>query len=307
MAIIATRINNSGTYLVNGSFDEITTSTIRTTTNTVYASFLDEVTYNSSSTFAKREGSTGIVYVTDQFDEFTGAPIVDSSLKLWLDAGQSSSYTGSGTAWYDISGNNNTGTLTNGPTYSSTTGGGSIIFDGVDDYTTISGYKGVTGTDPRTTIIWFKAITLNTPQRLIAWGTNTTSLKYCIRSHDSSPWSLRCEINGSNIFGGATAPNIVDGNWHMLSVVNPSNSALSQILLYVDSTLITDIDPTSANTGTIVNTDSGTDVSIGHSIADALPTQYTNGYIPAVLIYNRELTADEIAQNFNALRRRYGI
>jgi hypothetical protein len=53
MATIATRINSSGTYFVNGSFDEITTSTIRTTTDTVYARLLDEVTYNTSSGVVK--------------------------------------------------------------------------------------------------------------------------------------------------------------------------------------------------------------------------------------------------------------
>ena len=63
MATISTRINSSGTYLVNGSFDEITTSTIRTTTNTVYASLLDEVTYNTSSPVIKN-----LLIYTDSFD-----------------------------------------------------------------------------------------------------------------------------------------------------------------------------------------------------------------------------------------------
>jgi hypothetical protein len=49
MATIATRINSSGTYFVNGSFDEITTSTIRTTTDTVYARLLDEVSFNPTT------------------------------------------------------------------------------------------------------------------------------------------------------------------------------------------------------------------------------------------------------------------
>jgi len=63
MATISTRINSSGTYLVNGTFDEITTSTIRTTTNTVYASLLDEVTYNTSSPAIKN-----LLIYTDSFD-----------------------------------------------------------------------------------------------------------------------------------------------------------------------------------------------------------------------------------------------
>ena len=67
----------------------------------------------------------------------TGEDVVTSGLVLWLDAGQTRSYPGSGTTWYDLSGNGNNGTLTNGPTYSSTNGG-DLIFDGADDYISIN-------------------------------------------------------------------------------------------------------------------------------------------------------------------------
>jgi hypothetical protein len=59
--------------------------------------------------------------------------LVRNGLVLALDAGRTLSYPGSGTTWTDLSGNGNTGTLTNGPTYSSANGG-SLVFDGVDDY-----------------------------------------------------------------------------------------------------------------------------------------------------------------------------
>jgi hypothetical protein len=45
--------------------------------------------------------------------------VVTSGLVLCLDAGHTKSYPGSGTAWTDLSGNGNTGTLTNGPTFNS--------------------------------------------------------------------------------------------------------------------------------------------------------------------------------------------
>lgn len=52
---------------------------------------------------------------------------------MYLDAGVSASYPGSGTAWTDVTYSGNDGTLINSPTYSSADGG-SILFDGVDDY-----------------------------------------------------------------------------------------------------------------------------------------------------------------------------
>ncbi len=64
--------------------------------------------------------------------------IITDGLKLWLDASNPASYPGSGTAWNDLSGNNNHGTLmpsdTNKPTFLPTTNGGVMSFDGVDDY-----------------------------------------------------------------------------------------------------------------------------------------------------------------------------
>ena len=63
--------------------------------------------------------------------------IVSSGLLMHLDAGNSSSYSGSGTTWSDLSGNGNHATLINGPTYSSADGG-ALDFDGSNDYATAS-------------------------------------------------------------------------------------------------------------------------------------------------------------------------
>ena len=66
-----------------------------------------------------------------------GPSIITQGLVLALDAADRNSYPGSGTTWTDLSGNGNTGTLTNGPTYNSANGG-SIVFDGSNDYVNFS-------------------------------------------------------------------------------------------------------------------------------------------------------------------------
>ena len=58
---------------------------------------------------------------------------VQNGMVLELDAANPTSYPGTGTAWTDISGYANNGTLTNGPTFS-TSNGGNFSFDGADDY-----------------------------------------------------------------------------------------------------------------------------------------------------------------------------
>jgi hypothetical protein len=71
------------------------------------------------------------------------SPLITTGLMLYLDAGNALSYPGSGTTWTDLSGNGRDGTLTNGPTYSATNGG-SIVFDGSNDYVQCLGSLTVT-------------------------------------------------------------------------------------------------------------------------------------------------------------------
>ena len=63
--------------------------------------------------------------------------IIRDGLVLCLDAANPKSYPGTGTAWTDLSGSGNNGTLVNGPVYSSANGG-SIDFDGSNDYSSLS-------------------------------------------------------------------------------------------------------------------------------------------------------------------------
>ena len=78
--------------------------------------------------------------------------IVTDGLVLCLDAGNSKSYPGTGTTWTDLSGRGNTGTLTNGPTYSSANGG-SIVFDGSNDFVQCTGSLTLT---TATFIVWMR-------------------------------------------------------------------------------------------------------------------------------------------------------
>jgi len=78
----------------------------------------------------------GYIYNGTHADVQDYKNVIERGLVLHLDASALESYPGSGTNWSDISGNNNHGTLTNGPTFNSGNQG-YILFDGVDDYVTI--------------------------------------------------------------------------------------------------------------------------------------------------------------------------
>jgi hypothetical protein len=64
---------------------------------------------------------------------YTGPSIVTDGMVLSLDAANTKSYVSGSTVWRDMSGNEYSGSLINGPTFSNVNGG-SIVFDGVDDY-----------------------------------------------------------------------------------------------------------------------------------------------------------------------------
>ena len=86
----------------------------------------------------------------------SGGPYIvrDSSLVLELDAADKNSYIGSGTVWNNLSVNANNGTLTNGPTFSSTNNG-NIVFDGTNDYIAFTD-SGLIPTTGLTVSAWFK-------------------------------------------------------------------------------------------------------------------------------------------------------
>ena len=68
MATVASRLTSTGTLLISGEFDEVTTSTIRLTTTTYYAAQFDEVSINGSGV-AKSETNTGTLLVSNSFNE----------------------------------------------------------------------------------------------------------------------------------------------------------------------------------------------------------------------------------------------
>ena len=66
-----------------------------------------------------------------------GVNSTKTGLVFVLDAANPTSYVSGSTTWQDLSGNNNSGSLVNGPTFNSSNGG-SIVFDGSNDYVEIS-------------------------------------------------------------------------------------------------------------------------------------------------------------------------
>jgi hypothetical protein len=215
--------------------------------------------------------------------------IVNNGLVFCPDAANPRSYPGTGTIWYDASGNGNTGTLTNGPVYTSGING-YFTFDGVDDLAT---FPSTTSTNISTTLtasVWVYYISGNGrifqkdgPPHTRCWEIGGYAGQFRMEMWHS---------NGTATIGYGNSLT-VNGWTHLSLVFNGTD-----ILMYQNNSLITTV-----NFPGDIRTDTATPLYLGGYWSG----EFLNGRISNAQLYNRALSTAELTQNFNALRGRYGI
>lgn len=215
--------------------------------------------------------------------------IVSNGLILNLDLGNYSSYRGTGTSITDLSGIGNTGTLTNGPVFS-TENRGILSFDGVDDFIDVPSITSISG--DFTVTIWFYTT-----------ATTDVNFKRLVDLNYVTGFWLGRQTNTNNWGGGIIEPNsphgiylpFTNGQWHYLVSIRSGSTHI----LYGDGT-----------SNTISNTVSTGNLSASSLFIAKQPEgggSFFNGNIAQVQIYNRALSATEVQQNYNALKQRFGL
>ena len=219
--------------------------------------------------------------------------VTDGLIGCW-DAGNRRSYPTTGTTWTDLADGNNS-TLVNGGsglTFDSANGG-SIVFDGTNDYTTATNFDNVSpvsGTNSFAFDMWIylddtNAITFIT-QRVDdnnrwSWWWNASSDMYF------NVWT-----SGSDVSSGAYNHSFTADNWYHLALVRDGNT----ILFYIDSVL----KYSASFTGSIAAKAAG--LNFGY---DQQNYASLNGKIALVHAYNKALTAAEIKQNYEVMKPRF--
>ena len=219
----------------------------------------------------------------------SAASVVITGLQLYLDAGNASSYPGSGTAWTDLSGNNRDGTLTNGPTYSGTNGG-SIVFDGTNDFVQCTGSLTVTAA---TFVAWIKR-NGNQGQYdgiLFSRGAVTTGMNFQVSNQLGYHWN-----DAGNTYNWQSGLTIPDATWCMIAVSVTSTAATAYLCQTGGTTTATN---TVNHASSLLN-----DIKLA---VDDAAARYFNGNIAIAQLYNIALSAGEISQNFEADRARFGV
>jgi hypothetical protein len=226
-----------------------------------------------------------------------GPKVVTDGLVLCLDAGNSKSYPGSGTTWTDLSGRSNNGTLTNGPTYSSVSGG-SLVFDGTNDFVNLGTPPVITGRQvPLTICGWARANTFTSTR--VLWGVYNQEafgqLYSMIRTDNGILKYFTSNSTGGFQSNGTFTPSI--NTWNFYAVTVSGTLSSPSVTIYLNN---------SSETFSYSTLTSSPDLSIRFCIgADSFPRSFWNGNISNVMWYNRALSTQEIQQNYNALKSRY--
>jgi hypothetical protein len=221
-----------------------------------------------------------------------GPHILTDGLILALDAANIKSYPGSGTTWFDKSGFGTNGTLTNGPTFSSTNYG-SISFDGVDDYTSL---PNLSLNYPFNISFWAKEVTGNTAGPHITFSDPTQVGKSVGLGLFVTGGGVIRIYYYDNTFTSATTPASLNTIYHI-----SGNFTSTGFDLYVNGVYKSTLTGAKSK----VWTDTGTSYNVCR--LNRVGIAYYGGSVYQVTMYNRALSAAEILQNYNATKGRFNL
>lgn len=229
--------------------------------------------------------------------------IVRDGLTAYLDSLNPKSYPGSGNTWYDLSGNNNHGTMINftGPSAGSTSGfdtttkfmmfdrhlgaGDSILNNRVNISNNNSLDQCVI-TNGMTVSFWLK-MTSAVCTAMTKWN-GSWEIFYC----PNLVW--RSQGTGGNDGSTGLSSSVNLNKFHLITATHSG----TERKMYVNGDLIY------TNSNTVTTQNLTEPIGIGGYATGQFATV---GAIPTYILYNRVLQASEVKQNFEALRGRYGV
>lgn len=214
--------------------------------------------------------------------------ITSDGLALHLDAGNLSSYIGSGTAWKDLSGNSSDATLSN-VTYNTA---GYFVFNGTNSYVNFNANIG--SPSVITVEMWAKPIAL-------------AGMLFGFNVYDVWTTSSNMGFNTSagDQFGipssQVTALGILNKWKHFVFVMNQGTTVGNKI--YVNGVnQIMSLNTGAVRSGASFNSGVGRISSWSYDLSWLMNMQVGN-----FRVYKRELTQQEISDNFDAERARFGL
>ncbi len=204
---------------------------------------------------------------------------------MCFDTANSRSYSGSGNTWTDLT-NNSTADVSS-LTLAGSGAASHFSFNGgvKAQVTGVSAWQ--YGTGPRTVMAWVYPTSTSGWKQVIGWGSGTDTASG-LAIDPSGRWATFRH----NIAGYYSNTYVSINTWTHVTITHSS----SGLEIYINGVL------DYSNGQTINVTESS--AYIGASFDNR---EYWQGRIAQVLFYNKKLSADEIKQNYNASKRRYGM
>ena len=212
---------------------------------------------------------------------------------LYLDAGQTASYPGSGTTWTGLSSNASNATLVNSPGYSSAYSG-YLTFNGTGaQYASTTASKFNVTYTGKTVFVAARITAITATTFRCLFGTNGGTRNF--NTYIYSPSSGVYQMHYSAGSGGGFSNNLplTTNQWFVAAVTQNLSGLVSY---YFNG------QPVGTNTGqTFIQyaANNGEYVALGDN--------YWYGDIGMCAVYGRALSADEIQQNYNAIANRYDL
>jgi len=221
---------------------------------------------------------------------FRGANTNNVQANLILDASSERSYSGNGSTWFDLSGNGHNANIYGTPSFSLLGGAKCFVLDSVGDRFSANVVNNLT-TNDLTLEAWIY------PQDEISAGDRGAVIQgYCYLSWNKSNRRLSNYWYSTNNRGYHEPSTQMDRNrWHhLMSVWNSSTGELYQ---YINGVL--------ENTVT-TSTSSGTYYS-GLNIGWEGDSRQFSGGISVIKVYNNVVSGEQVLQNYNAQKGRFGL
>lgn len=225
-------------------------------------------------------------------EPLVAARIVTADLLLYLNAGNTTSYSGSGTTWYDLSTNLNHGTLATASMANTASIPKYFTFNGTSNYVSFVTSKFNTTYTGKTIIA---AARLNP-----SFGTNVYralfgNISGGLRNfnfylyQNGSGYQLHFADGGNNAFSSVLT--LATNQWYVFAVTQESNT----VKFFVNGVLV------SSTTGPLSQYQTSAEEYVGKA------DNYWYGEINSIFIYKKGLSEVEILQNFNAIKSSLGL
>ena len=227
-----------------------------------------------------------------------GLNVYDSSFNgngalLYVDAGNTASYPGTGTAWTGLSSNGSNATLVNSPPWTSAGTASYFTFDGLgSNYASTTASKFNVAYTGKTVFVAARMTAVLAGAFRGLFGTNGGTRNFNTYIYSPSTGVYQIHYSAGGVGGFSNNLPLTTNQWFIAAV---TQTAGGLVTYYFNG------QPVGTNTGIFAQYASNNGEYV------ALCDNYWYGDIGVCAVYGQALTADQIQQNYNALRGRYGL